>query len=414
MKTLSSIATYKKGKPPKTGSHGRLPVLSPHYLRTGQIEEMAEPTSKDVILKGGELILLWDGSNAGEFFRARAGVLSSTMVAFEFDQEETNPDYLYYDLKRFEPELKGRTAGSGIPHVDKEVLLARRVFEGGPNEQKAAAKVLLKIDRAIEQTEALLEKQQRIKTGLMHDLLTRGLDPQGRLRHPTTHQFKSSRIGPIPKEWEVRALDWCLDGIDAGKSPNCFERPAGPGEWGVLKVSAVGKSGFVESENKTLPPTLTPNLESRVRSSDLLIQRSNTFELVGSVCLVGEVSDNLLLCDKTLRLNVDESLADKRFLLAALKSSDVRRQIEMAAAGSSGSMKNIGQLAIRGLRIAAPQLEEQIAIADSVAKLLADVSGNEADLAKLCRLKNGLMHDLLTGRVSVTPLLAKPEAQDSS
>ena len=75
------------------------------------------------------------------------------MVVFEFDEEETNSDYLYYDLKRFEPELKGRTAGSGIPHVDKEVLLSRQVFEGLPGEQKAAAKVLRKIDRAIEQTE---------------------------------------------------------------------------------------------------------------------------------------------------------------------------------------------------------------------------------------------------------------------
>lgn len=208
----------------------------------------------------------------------------------------------------------------------------------------------------------------------------------------------------------MRTLDWCLDGIDAGKSPNCYERPAGPGEWGVLKVSAVGPSGFIESESKTLPPTLTPNLQSRVRRGDLLIQRSNTFELVGTVCLVGEVSDNLLLCDKTLRLNVDETLADKRFLLAVLKSSDVRRQIEMAATGSSGSMKNIGQLAIRTLRLAAPQPEEQTAIADSVAKLLAAVSGNEAEFAKLRRLKSGLMHDLLTGLVPVTPLLANPKA----
>lgn len=219
MKTLGSIVKYRKGKPPRVGPNGQIPVLSPHYLRTGQVGEMADPTSKDVVLKGGEIILLWDGSNAGEFFRARAGVLSSTMVAFEFDQEETNPDYLYYDLKRFEPELKGRTAGSGIPHVDKELLLAREVFEGGLEEQKAAAKVLLKVDRAIEQTEALLAKQQRIKTGLMYDLLTRGLDAQGRLR-PSVEEARElywkSPVGWIPKEWSVNFLDDCASRITVG------------------------------------------------------------------------------------------------------------------------------------------------------------------------------------------------------
>ena len=51
------------------------------------------------------------------------------------------------------------------------------------------------MDRAIEQTEALIEKQQRIKTGLMQDLLTRGIDEHGNLRSEHTHLFKDSPVG---------------------------------------------------------------------------------------------------------------------------------------------------------------------------------------------------------------------------
>ena len=62
------------------------------------------------------------------------------------------------------------------------------------------------MDRAIEQTEALIAKQQRIKTGLMQDLLTCGIDQHGNLRSEETHQFKDSPLGRIPVEWEVENL----------------------------------------------------------------------------------------------------------------------------------------------------------------------------------------------------------------
>ena len=59
-------------------------------------------------------------------------------------------------------------------------------------EQTKIAEILSTVDRAIEQTEALIAKQQRIKTGLMQDLLTRGIDEHGNLRSEQTHEFKDS------------------------------------------------------------------------------------------------------------------------------------------------------------------------------------------------------------------------------
>jgi type I restriction enzyme, S subunit len=74
-------------------------------------------------------------------------------------------------------------------------------------EQTKIAEVLSTVDRAIEQTEALIAKQQRIKTGLMQDLLTRGIDEHGNLRSEETHDFKDTPLGRIPVEWEVKSLD---------------------------------------------------------------------------------------------------------------------------------------------------------------------------------------------------------------
>jgi len=73
-------------------------------------------------------------------------------------------------------------------------------------EQDKIAEILLTVDMAIEQTEALIAKQQRIKAGMMQDLLTRGIDEQGNLRSEETHEFKDSPLGRIPVEWNVVPL----------------------------------------------------------------------------------------------------------------------------------------------------------------------------------------------------------------
>jgi type I restriction enzyme S subunit len=83
-------------------------------------------------------------------------------------------------------------------------------------EQEQIADVLSTIDRAIAQTEAIIAKQQRIKTGLMQDLLTKGIDENGNIRSEATHEFKDSAIGRIPEEWNMSSLAECSHRVVVG------------------------------------------------------------------------------------------------------------------------------------------------------------------------------------------------------
>jgi len=75
-------------------------------------------------------------------------------------------------------------------------------------EQGRIAEILDTIDEAISKTEQVIHKLQQMKQGLLHDLLTRGIDENGELRAPERHpeQFKPSPLGRIPKGWEVGPL----------------------------------------------------------------------------------------------------------------------------------------------------------------------------------------------------------------
>ena len=83
---LKEILTYKKGKSPqKEFTSGKLVLyLTPEYLRGKSEPNMINDFPNKVEVADGDLLLLWDGSNAGEFFIGKKGILSSTMVKLNY------------------------------------------------------------------------------------------------------------------------------------------------------------------------------------------------------------------------------------------------------------------------------------------------------------------------------------------
>jgi type I restriction enzyme S subunit len=91
---------------------------------------------------------------------------------------------------------------SGFPKINREELGEFSAYFPPIEEQRRIADIHDAADDAIRQTERLITKLRQVKTGLLHDLLTRGIDEQERLRDPVAHpeQFKDSPVGRIPEE----------------------------------------------------------------------------------------------------------------------------------------------------------------------------------------------------------------------
>jgi type I restriction enzyme S subunit len=314
--------------------------------------------------------------------------------------------YLLYHQYQCGLVLKYQQQTTGIinfklnQYVEECVTLPSRFTE-----QSKIAEVLSTVDRAIEQTEALIAKQERIKTGLMQDLLTRGIDEHGNLRSESTHKFKDSPLGRIPIEWEVLPLGNLLSGIDAGWSPNCEGEPPSQGEWGILKVSAISSGVFKPSESKRLAAGLLPIPSLEVRQRDVLVSRANgVAELVGRCVLVEHTPSRLMLSDKTLRLVPRPDTIRPFILTASMSSHHTRLQIGTLFSGSSGQ-KNITQKQLRTLLIAVAKWDEQMMAERAVVGAVENIAQDNACLEKLKALKIALMQDLLTGKKRVTPLL---------
>lgn len=404
---LAECAMLTKGKPPAELPYfgdDAVPYLSPEYLRGKGIAEPAKPAANAVRVKDGQTILLWDGSNAGEVFRARSGLLASTMTLVSHG-EEFEPEYFCYATKRWEAYLKGQTSGSGIPHVDKEVLGKLEILKLPPDEQKLVANMLNKLDRAIEQTEALIAKQQRIKTGLMQDLLTKGIDERGNIRSEATHAFKDSPLGRIPVEWDALPLSKLVD------EPITYGIvQAGPHQEGGIPYIRTGDMSGDKIDRAQLLCTTSAIAKaykrSEVQAGDIVFALRAT---VGKVLPITADLAGANLTQGTAKISPSDDV-DSSFLLWALRTEAVIRSIQLVQKGTTFAEITLSDL--RQIDIALPRaLGEQKKIARDLNACFDLLLRYSDQSDKLESLKRGLMHDLLTGECRVTALLAQAATQ---
>ena len=107
---------------------------------------------------------------------------------------------------RSEAELK--STGTTRLRINLSALKTVHIWAPPLPEQIRITAVLDTVDEAIAKTEAVIAKLKQVRVGLLHDLLTRGLDEHGHFRDPVAHpeQFQDSPLGEIPTNWVCEPL----------------------------------------------------------------------------------------------------------------------------------------------------------------------------------------------------------------
>ena len=266
-------------------------------------------------------------------------------------------------------------------------------------EQRRIAEILDKIDEAIQKTEVLISKLKAMKQGLLHDLLIRGLDKNGKLRDPKAHpeQFKDSPIGLIPKSWVVSCGMDITELITKGESPNW--QGFGYENEGVLFITSENvRDGFLDvSYPKFISPKFDHKLKrSKLKSGDVLINLVGAS--IGRSCLFqerfGPANINQAVCLLRLRNNVKPGWIINYLQLPRVISRLLGEQVETARA-------NVSLTQISDFQFPIPPPYEQTDVAIMLSAQDARIRTEEQYRDKLKLQKKGLMHDLLTGKVRV-------------
>jgi type I restriction enzyme S subunit len=310
-----------------------------------------------------------------------------------------NPLYLSYQLNswRHRRWILNHSVGSTMACLNTSILSALPVNLPLPPEQRYAAAILSTIDEAIERTEALIAKYEQIKSGLMHDLFTRGVTPDGRLRPPRSeapHLYKKSSIGWLPEEWEVFAIKaithLCVDcphstpvlaedGYPMARTSEISD--------GVLDLDVSPKVALTEYQFRTGRAVPT--------AGDIIFTREAP---VGEAFVVPR---GLQIClgQRVMLMRPNRRRCDPDFLLFQIYSAAVQKEFLRIVGGTTNPHLNVED--VRNFEIALPSVEEQARITARLLALDDLIASEKRNGQKLRVSKDGLMHNLLTGRVRV-------------
>jgi len=291
--------------------------------------------------------------------------------------------YLFYWLYSSfaQTEIKNRITGSAQPGLSSSFI--KNFFLPLPPlpEQRKIAEILETVDNIIEKTDKIIEKYKRIKQGLMQDLLTKGIDENGNIRNEKTHKFKDSPLGRIPEEWEVVRL----------------------GEMGeIIYGERLNEYEYVEDGS------------SIVYGTTGIIARTDKYIDVGEAIILprkGSINNKFYVKEGQKFFVIDTAFYVK-FTKTEVYVKYIYyflHQVNFELLNEATGIPSLNRENLKNILIPLPPLPEQQRIAEILSQIDKTIEKEEQYKEKLKRLKQGLMGDLLTGKVRVNHLVEEEE-----
>lgn len=302
-------------------------------------------------------------------------MVSGKMIGLRPQQEKVLPRILAAALSMREPQifLDHRSTGMAESQVNfnNDVLLTTSILLPPIPEQRAIAAVLDTVDETIRRTETLIAKLRQERAGMLHDLLTRGLDENGELRDPIRHpeQFKDSLQGRIPLSWNISLLI-AFATLQRGFDITVADQIPG-------NIPVVSSSGITSYHNKAI-----------VNGPGVVIGRKG--KLGGAYFIEGPFWPH----DTSLWVK-DFHGNDEKFTALYLKFLRLERF------DAATSVPTLNRNIIHPMLISTPKKSEQINIVKRIEKHETAIQVETSFFRKLAQIKQGLMYDLLTGNIRV-------------
>lgn len=361
------------------------------------VSEKGIRSSATSVVKEGNLLVV-TRTGVGKLAIAPCDIaISQDITGVYVDSSKAVTLFVYYLLAQEIEELKKLNQGTSINGIVRSDLERHLVLIPlkKPVQSKIAA-ILQTIDDVIGKTEALIAKYQQIKAGLMHDLFTRGVLPDGQLRPPREQApdlYQETTAGWIPNSWQHELLDR-LAIRGSGHTPNKDT----PEYWnGGIKWISLADS--YRLDKLYISNTELEISKKGIQNSSAVLHPAGVVVLsrdagVGKSAITTEpmaVSQHFM-CWKC------EQKMDNHFLYYWLQHN--KRNFENIAMGST--ILTIGLPYFKKLKISCPiDTTEQRLIASRLKSVDMQIFKLRSHLAKLHQKKSGLMQDLLTGKVPV-------------
>lgn len=317
------------------------------------------------------------------------------------------PLYLLYWIRQNKNYILRYAAGTTFAEIGKSTFKRLKVSLPERQEQTAIATLLSRVDAALAATEASIRAAERLKKGLLQQLLTGQLTPDGRRRGEEEFTI-DPKFGKVPVGWEVKKLKEISSLVQYGLNATSDVS----GTYPMFRMNNIIQGRMV-AHPMAYVELPTPEFEKyKLGKGDILFNRTNSLDLVGKVGIFALEGD-YVFASYLIRVRVTDE-HDAEYVNHVLNSYPTQCSLRSKATPAV-SQANINASSLRNTWLMCPPLDEQQAIVKKVAQVEEVCKAKRTKITTLRRLKKSLMQHLLTGKVRLTAaqiaaLQPQPEA----
>jgi type I restriction enzyme S subunit len=337
------------------------------------------------------------GATAGQVAKLKINATSNQAVLALISSEKImDRDFLYHSLRFNKEKILYLAQGSGQPNLSKDLVERFELsYPKNVSIQKYIANILDICDKVIEQTEAVIAKYKAIKQGMLHDLFTRGLDKNGKLRPTQTEApelYKESELGLIPKDWDVKHLNEVVDIRVSNIDKKSYENEQ---SIRLCNYMDVYSNEYITSLLDFMNATANQNQINRfsIEKGDVIITKdSESPDDIGVPSVVQENLSNVV-CGYHLALLKPRKIFGF-FLAKQLSMFDINRYLANRANGSTRFGLTLHVIESMPILYPLSKLEQKL-IFSRLQSIDVKIQAEEKILKKYIDVKTGLMNRLL-------------------
>ena len=349
------------------------------------ISDLAIIESSAKWAKAGSVLVAMYGATAGQVAKLMIdATLNQAVSAINGKDDLAHNDYLLYSIEYNTDELLNTVQGSGQPNLSGQLIKSLKIPLPPLPEQKKIAAILTSVDAVIEKTQAQIDKLKDLKTGMMQELLTKGIGHT---------EFKDSPVGRIPVEWDCVKMNTIAKVTDgAHHTPNYT--PTGVP---FLRVTDLKNKNIFDGNIKYIHQSEHIELLKRCKpeKGDILYSKNGT---IGITRLIDWEEEFSIFVSLALIKRLSEQISSE-YLVLFMDSPIIHEQIRTRS--KQGTVTNLHLEEIRDFDIPVPEQKEQLKISQVLNSLVVRLKLAEEKLLIHKNTKKALMQDLLTGKVRV-------------
>ena len=313
-------------------------------------------------------------------------------------KKDIDAKWLYYQLSNY--DLKKLNEATGVPSISRDLLYRVKFEKPSFPTQRKIARILSTADAVIEKIQAAIAKYKAIKQGMLHDLFTRGIDPATNKLRPTyedaPHLYKKSKLGWIPKEWEVDTIENISKRIWIGLVTTMTTHYV---ENGIPLIRNNNiRNNMIEKEDMIKLDVVfsESNSQRYLHKGDIVTVHTGD---IGTSAMIDETLDPSHGF-ATINTTVDSVKIINLYLCFYFNWNEFKTRIEVYATGDGRSNLNLYDFLY--IPTAFPKdIFEQNLIIERLNSINQKLQTEQTYLHKLQQIKAGLMADLLSRKKKV-------------